>query len=302
MKYLITGGTGTLGHALTKRLLEDSSTEEIRIFSRGELLQSVMEQKFRSDRLTFIIGDVRDERRLTQSIKGIDAIIHAAALKRIPTGENNPTEMIDTNIEGSRNVISVAKNSGIDRVLGTSSDKAVYPINIYGATKMAMEMLFTSVGFSCVRYGNVLGSRGSIIPVIKKQRESGKIRITDTRVTRFWISQDEATTFILRWLELMEGGEIFVPVLPSAKLMDLVEVFAPSTKMEIVGLGSREKLHETLLVQEDLPKTQKVGNTYIVGGRRKEGSKDVPLDFRYTSDNNTWWLTKEEIRRTDIEY
>jgi len=300
----ITGGTGTLGQVLTAKLLDNYHSKKIIIYSRGELLQYEMERKFESPRLEFIIGDVRDRERLLTSVAGSDIIIHASALKQIPKCEANPTETIRTNIEGTINVINAARRNKIEKVIGISSDKAVYPVNIYGMTKAIMEKLFTysnekdNVRFACTRYGNVVGSRGSVIPLFLKQREEGLITITDERMTRFWLTPDQMSQFILDSLENMWiKGNIFIPKIPSMRLVDLIDAIAPNTPRKVIGARPGEKLHEILMTDEEAEdiRTRDMGKFYITGGSIRIG-EPLPKDFKYSSDTNDWQLTKEEIK------
>jgi FlaA1/EpsC-like NDP-sugar epimerase len=300
----ITGGTGTLGQILTAKLLQSYNPKKVIIYSRGELLQYEMARKFKDNRLEFIIGDVRDRERLLTSVAGSDIIIHASALKQIPKCEANPTEAISTNITGTINVINAARRNKVEKVIGVSSDKAVYPINIYGMTKAVMEKLFAysngkdGVRFACTRYGNVLGSRGSVIPLFLKQKEEGLITITDERMTRFWLTPDQMCQFVLDSLKRMDKrGEIFIPKIPSMRLIDLVDVIAPGISRKTIGIRPGEKLHEVLMTDEETRdiRTSDMEDYYII---RASDSMGVPLPqgFKYTSDTNNWWLTKEELK------
>lgn len=301
----ITGGTGTLGQIITAKLLKSCSPKKVIIYSRGELLQYEMARKFNDERLEFIIGDVRDRERLLTSVAGSEIIIHASALKQIPKCEANPTEAIQTNVGGAINIINAARKNKIEKVIGISSDKAVYPINIYGMTKAVMEKLFAysngkdGVRFACTRYGNVIGSRGSVIPLFLKQKQEGLITITDTRMTRFWLTPDQMCQFVLDTLENMwMEGNIFIPKIPSMRLIDLIEAIAPGIPTKIVGIRPGEKLHEILMTNEEAEdvRTRDMDKSYIIGGSIKVGTP-LPTDFSYTSDTNAWWLTKEELRK-----
>ena len=291
-KILITGGTGSFGNAFCQIALQHNPTE-IRVFSRGELLQVEMSRKFDDSRLKFIIGDVRDRPRLTESARGVDIIVHAAALKHVPVGEDNPSEAVKTNVVGSMNVVWAATRNQVGKVIGISSDKGVAPYNLYGATKMVMEKLFLQAGFSCVRYGNVAGSRGSVIPLFMKQRETGKLTITHPDMTRFWITLDAGVQFVINSLDRMEGGEIFVPKIPSMRITDLAEAIAPDADWEITGIRAGEKLHEVLISEDEARDTRAWVDHYLIS--RRWGT-NVPTDFSYSSDNNTDWLTVEQLR------
>jgi len=310
--WLITGGSGSFGQSATKYILDNLSPIAVRVYSRGEVKQYEMAQKFHDDRLRFLIGDVRDKDRLYRAIDGVDFCLNAAALKQIPTAEYNPAETVKTNIIGSMNVIDACLNNGVERVIGISSDKAVAPCNLYGATKMVMEKLFIqanvyagkkSTKFSCTRYGNVLGSRGSVIPLFQKQKETGEITITDERMTRFWLTVEQGVRFVINCLGRMHGGEIFVPKLPSMRLVDMADVIAPDAKKKFIGLRPGEKLHEVLIVEEESHHTWEFDDYFIVYPEfsfRRESKiqvgKALTENTRYASDNNTWWLTKEELR------
>ena len=252
---LLTGGTGSFGKKFTEIVLKEHNPKVIRIFSRGELKQQKMREQFNNERLRFFIGDVRDRNRLYRAMNNDDIVVHAAALKQVPTCEYNPIEAIKTNINGAINVIDAAIDNDVEKVMALSTDKAVHPINLYGATKLVAEKLFIQANsytgkretiVSCVRYGNVVGSRGSVIPVFKEQRKKGVITITDERMTRFWITQEQAVKFIIDCIEKMKGGEVFIPKIPSMKITDLIDVIAPEAKREVVGIRPGEKINEVL--------------------------------------------------------
>jgi len=311
---LVTGGTGSFGKKFSEVVLREHDPKAIRVFSRGELLQLQMSRHFDGDpRLRFFIGDVRDKDRLRRAMSGVDIVVHAAALKHVPACEYNPLEAIKTNIDGAANVIDAAIDSGVEKVIALSTDKAVHPINLYGATKLVAEKLFTQgnayaggsgTRFSVVRYGNVIGSRGSVIPLFLKQKETGKITITDERMTRFWITLEKGVHFVVECLERMQGGEIFVPKIPSMKLMDLADAIAPEAEREISGIRPGEKLDEILLAEEEASHTREFEDHFVVepedpfwNSRSLNGGKKLPAGFRYTSDNNAQWLTSEEIQK-----
>ncbi len=276
---LLTGGTGTFGKEFTRQALDSWDIHSIRIYSRGEFLQWEMKQQFNDPRLRFFIGDVRDKDRLKRASEGVDLIVHAAALKQIDTVEYNPIEAIETNINGTKNVINAALDNGVDKVLLISTDKAVKPINLYGATKMVAEKLMVDANaysgdngckFSCVRYGNVMGSRGSVIDAFKKQIESGTLKITHPDMTRFCITIEDGVRFVMRCIESMEGGEIFIPKIPSIKIMDLAEVMAPLASKEVVGVRIGEKLHELLMASEESGRAREFPDCYIVLPSRED--------------------------------
>jgi UDP-N-acetylglucosamine 4,6-dehydratase (inverting) len=313
---LITGGTGSFGKNFTKILLSEYSPKTIRILSRGELLQIEMQNQFQDKRLRFLIGDVRDSNRVARAMKNVDIVVHAAALKQVPTCEYNPIEAVRTNIDGAVNIIDAAIDNSVERVMAISTDKAVHPVNLYGATKMVAEKLFVqansyAVGktkFSCVRYGNVVGSRGSVIPLFKTQKDDGEITITDERMTRFWLTLDQGVRFVIQCLERMKGGEIFVPKIPSMKISDLADVIAPDAKRKIIGIRPGEKLHEILLTEEEISHTREFDNYFVIEpehqfwGTPFEGGKKIPDDFRYSSDKNDRWLTPKELEKIVKDY
>ena len=311
---LLTGGTGSFGQKFTEIVLREHNPEAIRIFSRGELLQQEMRQKFNDDeRLRFFIGDVRDRERVYRAMNGVDIVVHAAALKQVPTCEYNPIEAVRTNIDGAINVINAAIDSGVESAIAISSDKAVHPINLYGATKLVMERLFAQANvytggrksrFSCVRYGNVVGSRGSVIPLFLEQRENGKITITDEQMTRFWITLEQGVRFVIDCINRMHGGEVFIPKIPSMKITDLADVIAPKAEREVIGMRAGEKVDEILVTEEESRHTLEFDNYFVIEPEHPfwekdnfKGGKSLPYGFRYTSNNNGWWLTKEELKR-----
>ena len=307
---LVTGGTGSFGQKFTEIILKEQP-KAVRIFSRGEFLQWEMGRRFDNSSLRFFIGDIRDKDRLHRATKDVDFIIHAAALKHVPICEYNPIEAVSTNITGAINIIDCAIENGISRVLSISSDKAVHPVNLYGATKMIMEKLFIQANsyskntrFSCVRYGNVVGSRGSIVPLFKKQKLDGLITITDERMTRFWITLEQGAMFALNCIQMMRGGEVFIPIIPSMKVIDLADVIAPKAKIKLTGIRPGEKLHEILITEDEARHTRAFEDYFVIQPEFPFWTEDtywdltgeeLPDGFRYSSDNNTRWLTKEKL-------
>lgn len=311
---LLTGGTGSFGQKFTEILLKKYNPKTIRIFSRDELKQWEMEKKFNGDsRLRFFIGDIRDKERLNMAMDGVNIVVHAAALKHVPVCEYNPFEAVKTNVLGAQNIIESALEHDVEKILALSTDKAVNPVNLYGATKMCMEKLFIAANsyagdrrlrMSCVRYGNVIGSRGSVIPLFKKQRETGKITITDGNMTRFWITLEQGIKFVIKCVEKMYGGEVFIPKIPSMKVTDLAAVCAPGCKIEKIGIRPGEKLHECLLTDDESRHSLEYDSFFIIEPEHpfwdqkilKHGKK-LPVDFKYTSDNNKWWLSIDELKK-----
>jgi UDP-N-acetylglucosamine 4,6-dehydratase len=309
---LVTGGTGSFGTKFVELMLRDYRPQKLIVFSRDELKQHDMRASgLDHPSLRYFIGDVRDPQRLERALSGVTVAVHAAALKQVPACEYNPFEAIQTNIMGGRNVIDAAINQGVRRILALSTDKAVNPINIYGATKLCAEKVFVQANayagardtrFSCARYGNVLGSRGSVIPVFMEQRKRGKITITDPRMTRFWITLEQGVQFVVRCIEQMHGGEVFVPKIPSMRMIDMAEAVAPGCEMECVGIRAGEKLHEVLLSEDEARTAIEMDDMYVVQPahswwRRENWSegKTLPEGFRYTSDTNASWLTAEAL-------
>ncbi len=308
---LLTGGTGSFGNKFTEIVLSQHDPAAIRIFSRGEKKQYDMMNKFKDERLRFLIGDVRDRDRLHRAMTSADIVVHAAALKQVPTCEYNPIEAVRTNIDGTINVIDAAIDSGIDRIMAISTDKAVHPVNLYGATKMTAEKLFiqgnsysgkVNTKFSCVRYGNVIGSRGSVIPLFLEQKSTGVITITDENMTRFWITLEHGVEFVIDCIGRMQGGEIFVPKIPSMRISDLADAIAPGTKRKIIGIRPGEKIHEVLLTENEASHSRDFGDYIIIepehpfwSSAQLKGGKSLPNDFRYESGENTDWLTKEKL-------
>ncbi|CRX37793.1 UDP-N-acetylglucosamine 4,6-dehydratase (inverting) [Estrella lausannensis] len=320
---LITGGTGSFGRKLATLLIRECDPRRVIIFSRDEWKQWEMKKErpeFGDPRMRYFIGDVRDTQRLNRAFQDVDYIVHAAALKQVPAAEYNPSEFVKTNVIGAMNVVEAAISAGVRKVIGLSTDKACNPVNLYGATKLCQDKLFVNgnsyVGkrgypiFSVVRYGNVLGSRGSIIPLWRKILKSGgkAVPITDPRMTRFWITLEQSVRFVLESFLIAKGGEIFIPKIPSMKIIDLAEAVAPGVPHEFTGIREGEKLHELMICQEDarhsielsdryviLPETQSRDHEFIrrfLGGR--EG-KPLPDGFAYTSDTNTMWIGGQEL-------
>lgn len=310
---LITGGTGSFGKKLTRIMLDEYNPSKIIVFSRDELKQHEMRASgYDAPNLRYFIGDVRDLDRLRRAFEGVDIVIHAAALKQVPACEYNPMEAIKTNILGSSNVIDAALDAGVERVVALSTDKAVNPVNLYGATKLAAEKLFIQSNsyaggrktrFACVRYGNVVGSRGSVVPVFLRQRENGEVTITDDRMTRFWISLEQGVRFVIRCAEQMHGGEVFVPKIPSMSIIDLAKSIAPEAKVNVIGIRPGEKLHEVLISEDEARTTVELDDMYVVqpaealwfGHDWEKQGKLISDEFRYASNSNTQWLDVSQI-------
>ncbi len=314
---LITGGTGSFGRAMTKALLGYGKTSRLVVFSRDELKQVEMSDEFtpfdRDGVLRFFIGDVRDVRRLAMALRGVDVVIHAAAMKQVPVAEYNPFECIHTNVLGAENVVQASLDAGISRVIALSTDKAVSPVNLYGASKLCAEKIFVAANhlsgahgarFAVVRYGNVVGSRGSVVPVFKQLLEKGApyLPITDERMTRFWITIDQGVRFVTFCLASMQGGEIFVPKIPSMRLVDLARALAPRLEQRVTGIRPGEKLHEVLITSDEARNTRDRGDHFVIepslnfwGAPLDSRGTAVPQDFRFASDQNDRWLTGEEF-------
>ncbi len=311
---LLTGGTGSFGKHFCRLMLDKYQPKVIRIYSRDELKQHEMRIEFNDDqRLRFFIGDVRDGNRLKRAMEGVDMVVHAAALKQVPACEYNPFEAVKTNVHGAQNVIDAAIDTGVKKVIALSTDKAVNPVNLYGATKLCSDKLFIQgnayagekrTRFACVRYGNVIGSRGSVIPLFLKQRETGTITVTDDRMTRFWITLDEAVELVLKGFHYMEGGEIFVPQIPSMRITDLARAIAPECKVKIIGIRPGEKLHEALTGEDEGRNTISYKGMYVIlpnmswwNRKNYKSGKKLPENFVYTSDANDTWLGVEDLKR-----
>lgn len=310
---LITGGTGSIGNALVDFLLKKTKARRIAVYSRDELKQLTMRTRLgNDDRMRWFIGDIRDQARLIRALHGVDYVIHAAALKQVDTGEYNPMEFVKTNILGSQNVIEAAIETNVKKVIALSTDKASSPINLYGATKLTADKLFIAANnysysygttFSVVRYGNVMGSRGSVIPYFKDlAKKNFPLPITDLRMTRFWIEIDKAVEFILTSLEIANGGELFVPKIPSMKLIDLARGINPNAEIIEIGIRPGEKLHEEMISLEDSRRTIDLGDRYLVTpvvaewGFKSPNSNYMPEGFAYRSDTNTQWLSLSQIQ------
>ncbi|MSQ13350.1 MAG: UDP-N-acetylglucosamine 4,6-dehydratase (inverting) [Dehalococcoidia bacterium] len=310
-RILLTGGTGSFGKKFVDIAVREHSPEVIRIYSRDELKQEQMRREFPNSNLRFLIGDVRDKERLERAMNGIDIVVHAAALKQVPACEYNPYEAVKTNILGAQNVIEAALNCGVQKVMALSTDKAVNPINLYGATKLCAEKLFVQGNayagggnptMSCVRYGNVIGSRGSVIELFRQQAGSGEVTITDGSMTRFWITLADAARFVIRCLDVMRGGEIFVPKLTSSRISDLAAVVAPHARQRVIGIRPGEKIHEVLMTDAEVVRAREFEGYYLVPPEYPLGiDKQVPPQglpmpegFSYSSNAVTTY-TREQI-------
>jgi UDP-N-acetylglucosamine 4,6-dehydratase len=316
---LITGGTGSFGTKLVDVLLEQHDPEAIRIFSRDELKQSELRRRLSAhdDRIRYLIGDVRDLPRLTRAMRGVDVVVHAAALKQVPVCEYNPFEAVQTNVLGTENVVAAAIENDVPLTIALSSDKAVNPVNLYGATKLCAEKIVTQgnayaghsvARFANVRYGNVVGSRGSVIPLFKAQAAAGVLTITDERMTRFWITLSQAVDFVLESLGRLGGGEIFVPKIPSMRVTDIAEALAPDAEHQITGIRPGEKLHEILLTEDEARHSLETDNGYVIlpehsswPMREVDGGMPLPAGFNYSSDHNDEWLDVEGLRKMAAE-
>jgi UDP-N-acetylglucosamine 4,6-dehydratase/5-epimerase len=309
---LITGGTGSFGQKFTKKILSECSPKKLIVFSRDEMKQYGMQKKFNSKNMRYFIGDVRDPERLHRAFNGVDIIVHAAALKIVPSAEYNPFEVVKTNVIGAENVINVAIDNNVKKVIALSTDKAANPINLYGATKLCAEKMFVAANnyspegtkFSVVRYGNVFGSRGSVVPFFKECRSGGEVPITDKRMTRFWITLEQGVNFVLSCVRDMKGGEIFIPKMPSMKITDLANAVCPKCVQKEVGIREGEKLHEILVPQDEGIHTYEyedryITYNYVVRGRgKRDGGKPLGFDFEgYRSDNNKDWYSLNDLRK-----
>jgi len=316
---LVTGGTGTFGRCFVRTVLERYRPQRLIVFSRGELKQYEMAQEIRPEHQAttrFFIGDVRDRSRLEMAMRDVDIVIHAAALKQVPTAEYNPFECVHTNVLGAENVVQAALRTQVSRVVALSTDKAVSPINLYGASKLASDKIFVaanhlsgSIGtrFSVVRYGNVLGSRGSVVSLYERLIREGarSLPITDVRMTRFWVTVEQGVDFVLRALAMMRGGEIFVPKIPSMRIVDLASAMAPGLEHHVIGIRPGEKLHEVMITEDDARYTLELEDSYVVEPAFALWNRQ-PLDaprarrvgenFSYTSDRNDRWLDSESLR------
>jgi UDP-N-acetylglucosamine 4,6-dehydratase len=310
---LVTGGTGSFGKAFIRRLLDEHEPAAVRVYSRDELKQSEMQRAFDDDpRLRFLIGDVRSAERMRLAMRGVDVAVHAAALKQVTACEYNPFEAVQTNIHGAENVVSAAIANDVPLTLALSTDKAVNPVNLYGATKLCAEKIFTqgnvyaghgSSRFASVRYGNVVGSRGSVIPIFKRQALEGELSITDESMTRFWITLDQAVDFVIGCADLVDGGEVFIPRIPSMRVTDIAEAIAPGVPRRIVGIRPGEKIHEVLLTEDESRNARELEDRYVVYPQfpfwqmqADRPGTELPPGFRYSSDQNTEWLTADDVR------
>lgn len=308
---LVTGGTGSFGQAFIRYALKRLNPRKVIIYSRDECKQHEMRVACDDPRLRFFIGDVRDRQRLCRAMQGVDVVIHAAAMKQVPACEYNPIEAVKTNVDGATNIIDAAIDQKVGRVLALSTDKAVNPVNLYGATKLVAEKLFVQgnsyVGtgptrFSCTRYGNVMGSRGSVIPLFQRQRNNGSVTITDERMTRFLMTLEEAVSFVVRSVERMHGGEVLVPKIPSVRILDLARAAAPGCRIEVVGIRPGEKLHEVLVSTDESRVARETTDSFIIPAPFAFWA-DMPTlpgrpmkdDKAYASDSNDRWLSVDEI-------
>lgn len=311
---MITGGTGSFGKKCSEILLSEFHPKKLIIFSRDELKQhEMMSGGFDHPSLRYFLGDIRDRDRLRRAMRGVDIVIHAAALKQVPACEYNPGEAVKTNVDGAQNIVDAAIDCGVKRVLGLSTDKAVNPVNLYGATKLCQEKLLVQgnsysgadgTRFSCTRYGNVLGSRGSVIPLFRKQQSSGRVTVTDGRMTRFWLTLAQGVRFVLGCIDCMSGGEVFVPKIPSMRILDLAEAIVPECKVDFIGIRPGEKLHEVMISRDESRNTVETPRMYILQPAHPwwnvddwSEAKPVAEAFEYTSDGNDQWMTIEELRK-----
>jgi len=315
LNVLITGGTGSFGKIFAETMLRDYNPNKLVIFSRDELKQHEMRiTGFNQPNLRYYIGDVRDPDRLRRAMDDVDVVVHAAALKQISACEYNPAEAIMTNVMGARNVIDSALDAGVHKILALSTDKAVSPTNLYGATKLCAEKLFVQsnsyagkkdIRFSCVRYGNVVGSRGSVIPLFKEQRETGQVTVTDPRMTRFWITLDQGVQFVIRCIEQMHGGEVFVPKIPSTSITDMAKILAPEAKIKEIGIRAGEKLHEVLISEDESRHTVELDDMFVVQPAHQWWSRDnhwehgqpLPEGFSFSSDRTDNQLSLDETHK-----
>ncbi|HXA54470.1 MAG TPA: UDP-N-acetylglucosamine 4,6-dehydratase (inverting) [Solirubrobacteraceae bacterium] len=310
---LVTGGTGSFGTTFVKTVLAEHEPAAVRVYSRDELKQYNLQHELSGDeRLRCLIGDIRDAERLRVAMHEVDVVIHAAALKQVPVCEYNPFEAVKTNINGAENVVAAAIANGVRRTLALSTDKAVNPVNLYGATKLAAEKIITQgnayagsspARFATMRYGNVVGSRGSVIPLFKAQARTGELTITDDAMTRFWITLEQAIEFVIGCLDLMQGGEVFIPRIPSMRVKDIADALAPHATRRIIGIRPGEKVHEVLITEDESRRARALGDRYVIYPAwpswalvHERLGEELPPGFRYASDNNDWWLDAEEIR------
>ncbi len=309
---LVTGGTGSFGKAFVKKVLKEFEPKKIIVYSRDEFKQYQMAQMFPSDKLRFFIGDVRDEKRLYRALSDVDFVIHAAAMKQVPASEYNPFEAVQTNIMGAQNLINSALEAGVKKVVALSTDKACNPVNLYGATKLCSDKLFIAANaysgkmitrFSVVRYGNVIGSRGSVVPLYKELAATGELPVTDERMTRFWITLPQAVKFVIDSFSIMNGGELFIPKIPSMCITDLAQAIAPGCRYKVIGIRPGEKLHEMMISRDDSRNLFELGDRYIKMPdfpfwqvALPEGAVPVEEGFEFASDTNKQWLDVEGLK------
>jgi len=310
---MITGGTGSFGQSFVRKILDEREVKSVIVFSRDELKQFEMQANLDNQKVKFVLGDVRDYKRLLEVSTDVDVIIHAAAMKQITAAELNPIEAIKTNILGAENIVRVAIENKISSVIALSTDKASNPANLYGATKLCSDKLIIAGNnltrnkfpiFSVVRYGNILGSRGSVIPLFLQQAKTGTITITNEKMTRFWLSLDDGVGFVLSSIKTMQGGEIFIPKIPSFKVIDAAKVVAPEAKINIIGIRPGEKLHEIMITEDDSFHTREFEKSYVILSPElikldsyKNSGNQVAENFRYSSDKNTLWHTHESFKK-----
>lgn len=309
---LLTGGTGSFGNAFIEQVLARWADVTIRVYSRDELKQSELRARHGDTQIRYFIGDVRDRSRMSRAAQGADLIVHAAAMKQVPACEYNPFEAVRTNVLGAQHVVDAAIDAKVPRVVALSTDKAVNPVNLYGATKLCAEKIFvqgnayaaqSETRLACVRYGNVVGSRGSVVPLFREQAKTGRLTITDERMTRFWITLPQAVDLVLYAVEHMTGGEVFIPKIPSMRVTDLAEAMAPGIPRDIIGIRPGEKLHELMITGDESRHTIDAGDVYVVlpehpwweSSPRWVDGKPVEEGWVYASDTNDWWLTSEEL-------
>jgi UDP-N-acetylglucosamine 4,6-dehydratase len=310
---LVTGGTGSFGNAFVERIIADHPDTTVRVYSRDELKQSEMRARLGDHQVRYMIGDIRNRARMARACQGVDIVVHAAAMKQVPACEYNPFEAVQTNVLGAQHVVDCAIDAGVRQVVALSTDKAVNPVNLYGATKLCEEKIIIQgnayaaafdTRLSCVRYGNVVGSRGSVVPLFREQVASGRLTITDERMTRFWITLDEAVDLVLFAMEHAQGGEIFIPKIPSMRVIDLADAMAPGLPREIIGIRPGEKLHEVLLTDDEARHAVETEDVYVVLPEHPWWTDEHPWiegkplddDFVYASHTNDWWLTGDELR------
>lgn len=311
---LVTGGTGSFGKKFVEVLLREKRPRRLIIYSRDELKQHEMRQMFPDDAsspVRYFIGDIRDKDRLHRAFHDVNVVIHAAAMKQVPACEYNPFEAVQTNINGAKNIIDVAIDNGVERVLAVSTDKAVSPVNLYGATKLVAEKLFVQgnayaagrgTRFACTRYGNVVGSRGSVVPLFQKQREQGRVTVTDPAMTRFWITLEQGIKFVMHCTDTMTGGEIFVPKIPSMRIDELANAIAPGCAQDVIGIRPGEKLHEIMISGDESRHAVELEDMFVIHPGnpwtvepRPDGGKPLSPGFSYSSDTNTEWLTQKQF-------